>query len=73
MENPFLLHRGSSSRTQEARPHFLIAQLRSNWWLWSTMAFAFFLIGGLIVFRNSLYDTGAHGLPFLAGATRLLT
>ena len=48
--------------------HPLVAQLRSNWWLWSTLAFAVCLIGGLTLFRGSMYNTGAHGLPFLAGA-----
>ncbi|KAK9837025.1 hypothetical protein WJX81_008084 [Elliptochloris bilobata] len=64
VESAFLLHRGG--RVQDARPHHLLAQLRSNWWLWSTVAFAVCLIGGLTLFRNSLYDSGAHGLPFLA-------
>ena len=61
VENPFVLHRAPQA-------HPLVAQLRSNWWLWSTLAFAVCLIGGLTLFRGSLYDSGAHGLPFLAGA-----
>lgn len=60
VENPFVLHRPPQA-------HPLVAQLRSNWWLWSTLAFAVCLIGGLTAFRGSLYNTGAHGLPFLAG------
>ena len=61
LENPFVLHR-------QPQAHPLVAQLRSNWWLWSTLAFAVCLIGSLTLFRGSLYDSGAHGLPFLAGA-----
>jgi len=73
VENPYLLHRGGGGGGgggggQGARPHALLAHMRRSWWLWSTAAFAVCLIGGLLVFRNSLYDSGAHGLPFLAGA-----
>ena len=47
-------------------------ELKQNWWLWGSIAFAVLLIGSLVVFRNSLYDTAAHGLPFLAGVVLLV-
>ena len=42
-------------------------ELKSNWWLWGSIAFAVLLIGSLVVFRENLYDSAKHGLPFLAG------
>ena len=50
----------------------IVKELKQNWWLWGSVAFAVLLIGSLVVFRNSLYDTAAHGLPFLAGERPLL-
>lgn len=44
-------------------------ELRQNWWLWGSVVFAILLVGGLVLFRNQLYDTASHGLPFLAGDT----
>ncbi|KAK9805020.1 hypothetical protein WJX73_003095 [Symbiochloris irregularis] len=41
-------------------------ELKQNWWLWGSIAFAVLLIGSLVIFKDSLYDTAAHGLPFLA-------
>ena len=42
-------------------------ELRQNWWLWGSVVFAILLVGGLLLFRNQLYDSASHGLPFLAG------
>ena len=46
-------------------------ELRQNWWLWGSVVFAILLVGGLLLFRNQLYDSATHGLPFLAGAASL--
>ena len=42
-------------------------ELRQHWWLWGSVVFAILLVGGLLLFRNQLYDSASHGLPFLAG------
>lgn len=44
-----------------------LKELRQNWWLWGSVIFAILLVGGLLLFRNQLYDSATHGLPFLAG------
>ena len=46
----------------------VVKELKTNWWLWGSVLFAVLLIGSLVVFRESLYDSAKHGLPFLAGA-----
>ena len=47
-------------------------QLKQGWWLWGSVLFAFLLIGGLVLYRHRLYNTGGYGLPFLAGEAVLL-
>lgn len=42
-------------------------ELKQNWWLWASIVFAVVLLSGLLLFRNQLYDSATHGLPFLAG------
>lgn len=56
---------GSQHNTTSAR---IYTELKKNWWMWGSVAFTVLLISSLFIFRNSLYDTAAHGLPFLAGA-----
>ena len=45
----------------------LSKQAKQSWWLWGSVAFAVLLIGGLVMYRHRLYNTGGYGLPFLAG------
>ena len=45
----------------------LSKQAKQSWWLWGSVAFAVLLIGGLVMYRHQLYNTGGYGLPFLAG------
>ena len=45
----------------------LSKQAKQSWWLWGSVAFAALLIGGLVMYRHQLYNTGGYGLPFLAG------
>ncbi len=45
----------------------LSKQAKKSWWLWGSVAFAALLIGGLVMYRHQLYNTGGYGLPFLAG------
>lgn len=54
---------GSQHNTTSAR---IYTELKKNWWMWGSVAFTVLLISSLFIFRNSLYDTAAHGLPFLA-------
>lgn len=55
---------GSQSRLSRSG---IWKELKQNWWLWGSIAFAVLLVGSLVIFKDSLYDTAAHGLPFLAG------
>ena len=45
----------------------LSKEAKQSWWLWGSVAFAVLLIGGLVMYRHQLYNTGGYGLPFLAG------
>jgi hypothetical protein len=58
--------------TQSAPPsgvEAVVKELKKNWWMWGTVAFVVILLGGLFVFRDSLYTSEARGLPMLAGAS----
>lgn len=65
-ENPYL----SSAPPPPAPPPTLRDRVRSEaksrWWLWAALLFAAALLGGLLTFRDALYDGGAHGVPTLA-------
>ena len=51
----------------------VVKELKSNWWLWGSIVFAVLLVGSLVVFRENLYDSAKHGLPFLAGTQPSVT
>lgn len=51
----------------EPLPAKVAKELKRNWWLWSAVTFVVVLLLGLFIFRNELYSTSGHGLPFLAG------
>lgn len=54
---------GASSSLQDR----LVKEVKTNWWLWGSIVFAVLLVSSLVVFRENLYDSAKHGLPFLAG------
>ena len=41
-------------------------ETKARWWLWGALLAATALVGGLLTFRDALYDGGAHGVPTLA-------
>lgn len=55
---------GGGNRSMQNR---VLKELQTNWWLWGSIVFAVLLVGSLVVFRENLYDSAKHGLPFLAG------
>ena len=65
-ENPYL----SSAAPPPAPPPTLTdrvrGEARARWWLWGALLAATALAGGLLTFRDALYDGGAHGVPTLA-------
>lgn len=66
-ENPYLSSKAPMSGAPPTMGQRFWKELRQNWWLWGSVVFAILLVGGLLLFRNQLYDSATHGLPFLAG------
>lgn len=66
-ESPYLSAKGPAAGSLPTFGQRVWKELKQNWWLWGSVIFAILLVGGLVVFRNQLYDTASHGLPFLAG------
>ena len=60
---------GTSAASVQDR---VVKELKTNWWLWGSIVFAVLLVGSLVVFRENLYDSAKHGLPFLAGIPTFL-
>ncbi|EIE23649.1 hypothetical protein COCSUDRAFT_66027 [Coccomyxa subellipsoidea C-169] len=65
-ESPYLSAKGPASGGPPTLGERVWKELKQNWWLWGSVVFAILLVGGLVLFRNQLYDTASHGLPFLA-------
>ena len=70
-ENPYLSSKAPMSGGPPTFSQRFWKELRQNWWLWGSVVFAILLVSGLLLFRNQLYDSATHGLPFLAGAASL--
>ncbi len=66
-ENPYLAAKAPMAGGPPTMGQRFWKELRQNWWLWGSVVFAILLVGGLLLFRNQLYDSATHGLPFLAG------
>ena len=66
-ENPYLTAKAPMAGGPPTVGQRFWKELRQNWWLWGSVVFAILLVGGLLLFRNQLYDSATHGLPFLAG------
>ena len=66
-ENPYLTAKAPMAGGPPTMGQRFWKELRQNWWLWGSVIFAILLVGGLLLFRNQLYDSATHGLPFLAG------
>lgn len=66
MENPYM-RKGAPGASPSSMKERVVKELKTNWWLWGSIVFAVLLLGSLVVFRESLYDSAKHGLPFLAG------
>ena len=66
-ENPYLAAKAPMAGGPPTMGQRFWKELRQNWWLWGSVVFAILLVGGLLLFRNQLYDSASHGLPFLAG------
>lgn len=66
-ESPYLSAKAPPSGGPPTLGQRVYKELKQNWWLWGSVIFAILLVGGLVLFRNQLYDTASHGLPFLAG------
>ena len=71
-ESPYLSAKGPASGGPPTAGQRVWRELKTNWWLWASIVFAVVLVSGLLLFRNQLYDTATHGLPFLAGAPHAL-
>ncbi|CAL5220790.1 g2861 [Coccomyxa viridis] len=65
-ENPYLAAKAPMAGGPPTMGQRFWKELRQNWWLWGSVVFAILLVGGLLLFRNQLYDSASHGLPFLA-------
>ena len=70
-ENPYLSAKAPMAGGPPTMGQRFWRELRQNWWLWGSVIFAVLLVGGLLLFRNQLYDSATHGLPFLAGMPSL--
>ena len=66
-ESPYLSAKGPASGGPPSAGQRVMKELKQNWWLWASVVFAVVLLSGLLLFRNQLYDSATHGLPFLAG------
>lgn len=66
VENPYM-KKAAPTQAPVSFKDRACKELKSNWWLWGSIVFAVLLVGSLVVFRESLYDSAKHGLPFLAG------
>lgn len=66
-ENPYLTAKAPMAGGPPTMGQRFWKELRQNWWLWGSVVFAILLVSGLLLFRNQLYDSATHGLPFLAG------
>lgn len=66
MENPYM-RKGAPGSSASSVQDRVVKELKTNWWLWGSIVFAVLLVGSLVVFRENLYDSAKHGLPFLAG------
>ncbi len=66
MENPYM-RKGAPGSSAASVQDRVVKELKTNWWLWGSIVFAVLLVGSLVVFRENLYDSAKHGLPFLAG------
>ena len=71
VENPYM-RKGAPGSSAPSVQDRVVKELKSNWWLWGSIVFAVLLVGSLVVFRENLYDSAKHGLPFLAGISHLL-
>ena len=72
-ENPYLTAKAPMAGGPPTMGQRFWKELRQNWWLWGSVVFAILLVSGLLLFRNQLYDSATHGLPFLAGISLSLT
>jgi len=61
------MRKGAPGVAQASVQQRVVKELKTNWWLWGSIVFAVLLVGSLVVFRENLYDSAKHGLPFLAG------
>jgi hypothetical protein len=52
------------------RVHRVRGDAKARWWLWGALLAATALVGGLLTFRDALYDGGAHGVPGPHGQRR---
>jgi hypothetical protein len=66
VENPYM-RKGAPGSASASVQQRVVKELKTNWWLWGSIVFAVLLVGSLVVFRENLYDSAKHGLPFLAG------
>jgi hypothetical protein len=71
-ENPYLSSKAPMGGAPPTMGQRFWKEMKQNWWLWGSVVFAILLVGGLLLFRNQLYDSATHGLPFLAGRTPAL-
>ena len=67
-ESPYLSAKVPASGGPPTLGQRVAKELEQHWWLWAAILFTVVLVSGLLLFRNQLYDTATHGLPFLAGA-----
>lgn len=67
VENPYMRKGAPGSGNPASLPDRIVKEVKTNWWLWGSIVFAVLLVGSLVVFRENLYDSAKHGLPFLAG------
>jgi hypothetical protein len=65
VENPYM-RKGAPGAAPASVQQRVVKELKTNWWLWGSIVFAVLLVGSLVVFRENLYDSAKHGLPFLA-------
>lgn len=72
-ESPYLSTKGPGAGEPPTLSQRVWKELKQNWWLWGAVVFTVVLISGLLLFRNQLYDSATHGLPFLAGTHHIPT
>lgn len=68
-ESPYLSAKAPASGGPPTLGQRVAKELKQHWWLWAAVLFTMVLVSGLFLFRNKLYDTATHGLPFLAGVS----